>query len=110
MLCKYNLSFVYSGTDRKCPKCNYVNERKEENTHLKCYKCKSIYCYVCGVVEPLELSFETYEQIKQVDKVMVFVELLSPGTYYLFRLRFRTAVGWSPWSSPSSRISTLGIP
>ena len=94
-----------------CPNCQFQSQKEERATHVLCEECGTIFCYICGKVEIVEKAVDS--SAAQLDGggtvEFVLVEQLSPNTSYLFRLRFRTAVGWSPWSDPSPEIRTITL-
>ena len=94
-----------------CPNCGFQNQKDERATHVLCEECGTIFCYICGKTEIMEKAIDSsaarMDQGGTVEYVLV--EQLSPNTSYLFRLRFRTVVGWSPWSEPSQEIRTITL-
>jgi len=113
---------INKGSGLTCPDCGSLGEMAGRNdiTHVKCLNCKSVYCYVCGVVDKeasgtYALSTALFNKIPTLNKSetdnkeILFIDSLSPGTTYMFRIRFRTAVGWSPWSDASKPMCTLGL-
>ena len=39
---------IEDGSQRHCPQCGIACMKDDECTHIKCPKCKTNWCYVCG--------------------------------------------------------------
>jgi hypothetical protein len=107
---------INKGSGLTCPDCGNSGEMGEGNqvTHVKCMNCNSIYCYVCGIVDieasnAFVVSTALFSKTASSSEEILFIESLSSDTTYLFRMRFKTAIGWSPWSASSKPMHTLGM-
>jgi hypothetical protein len=39
------------GTGMACPSCGHFGRKDDACTHIRCIKCQTMYCYVCGILE-----------------------------------------------------------